>query len=119
MNFKVLLIAPYETTNVLNDNIDLNVIIPSGEVYFATFFTISNIQSLLNESSDGYFDAQDMVVVKDLTIFTIRFVIGNIIRNDRLNLVMSKIGLIHEVLPDVSTYEEIRDFGNPLYGIKD
>jgi hypothetical protein len=118
MNFKILLIAPYNTTNIINDNIDINVVLPSGDVYFATLFTIANIQSLLKSSTDGYFNAADMIIVEELTIPTIRFVVNNIIQNKCLDLVMSKIGVIKEVLPDILTYEEIEDFGCPVKGIK-
>jgi hypothetical protein len=118
MEFKILLTTPYEYINILNDNIDINVILPTGEVYFGVFFSIANIQNLLEKSDSGYFNSEDMIIVKELTVPTIRYAVTNIINNGVIELVMSKIGYIKSVLPGISTYEEIKDFGCPLYGLK-
>src|ERR1700761_2364920 len=106
MDFKVLLIAPYENIDILNDNIDINVVLPTGDVYSATLFTIANIQAMLEKSDDGYFNSEDMIIVKELTVPTIRFAINNIINNGSIELTMSKVGHIQDVLPGILTYEE-------------
>lgn len=64
--------------NPENDNVDIEVVFNNQERYSATYFTIANIQSLMERyTSTGecnygqYFWAIDMVIVRDLREETI------------------------------------------------
>ena len=118
MDFKILFIAPHDAVDILNDNIDVNLILSTGEVYFAVLFTIMNIQTLLKESKEGFIYSTDMIIVNDLSMQTIRSVFNNILQSKIIENCMIKIGYIKDVLPNVVSYEEINDFGSPKYGIR-
>jgi hypothetical protein len=61
-------------TDALDDNVDVFVDFVTGERYVATFFTIANIQRLMDKDAETgecagglYFWATDMVIVRSLT----------------------------------------------------
>jgi len=70
-----------------DDNVDVHVRLESGERYVATFFTLRNIQGLMDkdkktgEGSGKYFWASDMVIVLDLNDATIRKTVEEMIAN--------------------------------------
>jgi hypothetical protein len=53
MNFKIYFPASYLVKDIYNDNIDINVILEDGQVFFATFFTLQNIQWLIAKALSG------------------------------------------------------------------
>lgn len=90
--FKIIFPTGYEGTDSLNDNIDINIILDNGKIYFATFFTINNINDLMRKENIGYFSADSMVIVESLEKENIYYSIKNIILNDDLNNLCSEIG---------------------------
>nr|WP_288837200.1 hypothetical protein [uncultured Flavobacterium sp.] len=107
MNFKIKFPGGYRIENISNDNIDVNVITENGFVFFATFFTISNIQDLLTRQEEVYFWATDMIIITDLEIKTIRKAIFEIVNNEHLSLSFSEIGTIEQVYSNISSYEDV------------
>ena len=106
--FKILIPSGYQIYNSNNDNIDINLVLRDGSIYFATLFTIENIQSLLKSNSSSYFWATDMIIVKDLEKLTIKEAIKEIIRDDLLEVSFSKIGIIGDMKLGFDTFEDIQ-----------
>ncbi len=89
--------SSYEDVDVLNDSIDIKNALSSDIVYSGTLFTLSNIRYLLGQSDLLCFHAEDMIIVKDLTFFTINEAIKNIIKNNLIGSYMSMIGTVNEI----------------------
>ena len=106
LEFKIIVPAGYNVQNIFNDNIDLNIILPDGTVFFTTFFTLKNIQTLIED--ELYFWSTDMVIVKDLKKETIKKAVTQIIKDGYVELSFSKIGTI-ETIYFKKKYEEIED----------
>lgn len=106
--FKILLPSGYNVHDIYDDNIDVNVALRSGIVYFATFFTIFNIQTLMSNEGVIYFWSTDMVIIKDLRTETIREAVSKIIEDGLLDVSFSKIGIIEDVYPE-KIFEELNE----------
>jgi hypothetical protein len=104
MEFKIIFPSGYSVLNIDNDNIDVNVVLPNGEVYFGTLFTIANIQCLMDKEGEHYFWATDMIVVKDLSEEMIYKAIKELINSDYLFQALTKIGSIETVNQGSKTY---------------
>ena len=83
--YTVRILSQFEF-DIYDDNIDVEVRFESGERYIPTFFTVRNIQSLMDknkvtgENSNGkYIWAADMVIVETLTDDVIRATIDDLI----------------------------------------
>lgn len=107
--FKIMFPSGFCVKNLDDDNIDVNVILPNGFVYFGTLFTLLNIRSLMKNSDELYFWATDMIIVKDLKKETIRSTIFKIIEDGYLEMAFSKIGTIKDIYTDKNSYDEIDD----------
>ena len=105
--FKIIFPSGYAIQNITNDNIDVNVILSNGSVYFATVFTILNIQSLMTNEEALYFWSMDMIVIKDLAKETIRNAVAKIIEDGYLEYSFSKIGTIDSVYPGKELFKDI------------
>ena len=92
MDFELRYPVGYSVENPEDDNIDLNVILTNGDVYFATAFTLKNIEKLLVKSELVHFWSTDMFIVKDLTIETIEKAVAEMITVGHLENAFSKIG---------------------------
>ncbi len=83
MKYKIFYPTGFQVKDILNDNIDINIIFENGDTYFATLFTIKNVEYLMktatNEIEKKYFWATDMIIVKDLMEKTINETIEHII----------------------------------------
>lgn len=110
MKYKVLVFASHDDINPSDDNIDINVVLSNGDVYFATLFTADNIVQLLKNAEGGYVYAVHMIIVKDLTVASIKEVVTNIIQEKRINSAMSKIGTIAQVGPDANSFDDVTKF---------
>ncbi|MEH3114032.1 hypothetical protein [Pedobacter terrae] len=77
--FKIKFPSGYEIADFFNDNIDLHVILPDNRIFFATAFTIINVQYLIEKEQDVYFWLTDMFIVKDLKKITIKRSVEKII----------------------------------------
>lgn len=98
--FKIISPGGYSVSDVLNENIDINVILEDEVVYFATCFTPLNIETLLlKEEKEVYFWATDMLIVKDLKKSTIREAVSQIIEDDLTEKILCRIGTIKTVYP--------------------
>lgn len=107
MDFKVVFPGGYNFNDYYDDNIDLNIILPNGCVFFSTFFTILNIKNLIERDNALYFWSTDMLIVKDLKKETIKNVIFNMIDDGYFESVCSYIGNINEVFPNIQNYCDI------------
>src|SRR5688572_23757080 len=108
MNFKILSPPGYQVKNILNENIDINVVFENGDVFFATLFTVQNIQTLMVRDKTPYFWATDMIIVEDLDKDTIKKAVGCAIADGYLDSAFTKIGTIEKVYPHGSTYEKLK-----------
>lgn len=80
-----------------DSNVDVEVKLCSGVRYFATFFTIQNIASLLQryktsgECASGlYFWATDMILVEKLSVDVIRETIKDLISTGEIEIALTK-----------------------------
>jgi hypothetical protein len=58
--FKVRCPAGYHVEDVFDDNLGLNMVLDTEEVFFATAFTVRNVQALLARSPEPYSWSVDM-----------------------------------------------------------
>jgi hypothetical protein len=107
--FKVIFPSGYEIIDLLNDNIDVNVIFDNGKVFFATLFTINNVQSLMLKDETVFFWAEDMLIVANLEKGTIRKVVEESIREGCFGRAFCEIGLIENIYGIDKSYDELND----------
>jgi hypothetical protein len=81
-----------QTWDASDDNIDVEITLSDERKYSATFFTISNIRTLMNknrltgECAGGiYFWAANMIVVEDLESETIRRTVAGLIKDGEID----------------------------------
>ena len=96
MDFKVLFPAGYQVNDILNDNTDINIVFENGDVYFAVFFTILNVEYLLVKDNIPYFWSDDMLIIKDLSQATIRESISLIVKTGCFVKAFTRIGRLGE-----------------------
>jgi hypothetical protein len=108
MDFKITFPGGYHETNELDDNIDVHIVLKSGDVFVGSLFTLSNIQKLINQFNSASFWASDMIIVKDLGHKTIREAIREIIDDEYLEHACTHIGRIEKRYPGIS-FEAIPD----------
>lgn len=110
MSFKVICPGGYTVEDMYNDNIDVNIILPDERIFFATFFTIINIQDLMQKDElKEYFWATDMVIVKDLGKETLRKAISKIIEEGYTETIFCKIGTVKTNYSETMFYEDLKD----------
>ncbi len=107
MNFKIKFPGGYRVSDIENDNLDVNVILPGGEVYFGCLFTLANIRQLMEQEGDHAFWATDMIVVSNLTRQTISKAIQELIDDGYLTQAFTHIGHISRVYSAYTTYEDV------------
>jgi hypothetical protein len=107
VKFKIIFPSGYDVKNINNDNIDINVVLPNERVYFATLFTLQNIQMLMQSSELSYFWSTDMIIVKNLEKETIKKAVTQIIAEFHLEVSFSQIGTIKDVYPPKKTYGDL------------
>ncbi|REC49725.1 hypothetical protein [Chryseobacterium pennipullorum] len=90
-DFKIVFPSGYSVNDYYNDNIDLNIILPSGSVFFSTFFTIINVKNLIDKDDAVYFWSTDMLIVKDLKKETIKNVVFNMIKDEYLECACTEV----------------------------
>lgn len=80
--------------DIANDNVDVAVEFANGKQYIATFFTVLNIQRIMEgyqhtgECLYGtYFWCSDLIVVKDLRMETIEATIKDLIQREMLETI--------------------------------
>jgi len=97
MQFKVLFPAPYQVTDIYDDNLDVNIVLEGGDVYFGTLFTLKNINKLIGINSDVYFWSTDMLILKELSHQGIYAAVEAVLNDGYLDEIFSKIGTIETV----------------------
>lgn len=80
-----------------DDNVDIEVVLPSGERFGATVFTLQNLHSLMakfrktGECNGGqYFWAADMIVVEKLTVQSLVEMIDDLLNSGSFPLAFQK-----------------------------
>jgi hypothetical protein len=95
--YKITVHAGSEGLDPINDNVDVEVVFDNGSRYIATFFTLENIQKIMQEYEQSgecmkgfYFWATDMIVVRRLSRETIAKVVGDLISKGEFDKAFSK-----------------------------
>lgn len=111
-NYKVIFPTGYKNTNIVNDNIDINIVFETGEVYCASLATLENIQSFFS-IGDIYYWMSDMIIMKDLKKDTIRLMIDQVIieREYLFDSIFDKIGNIDTIFGGLS-YDQLVDMND-------
>ena len=86
MNYKVTSLSPFNDIDSENDNVDIEVKFQDGSSYVATFFTLINIQSLLNKYANSgecfnglYHWCANMIIINEITIKSIELTVSDLI----------------------------------------
>lgn len=97
-NLKVQMLPREGGLNIDDDNVDVEITLPDGQVYSATFFTLANLKSLMagyrksGECANGlYVWAADMIVVEKLTRETIQKSIEDMVQTGEIYSACSRI----------------------------
>lgn len=97
-NFELFIHAQNVNELVHEGNVDVEITLDNGDVYTATFFSLSNIASLFRKNAESgecaggvYFWATDMIIVEILTESVIRKTVTDLIESGELGLVCTKI----------------------------
>jgi len=104
MIYKIFSILSHDAHDVNNDSIDLHVITEEGKVFFATFITRANISEIMTQQGLTHLWIEDMVIVEDIHIETIKNAVVAIIKDLILDRAFSEIGDIKKI------YGPDRDF---------
>ena len=96
-NFKIKYPTGYQVKDIYNDNLDIHIILPNEEVYFATLFTLANIKDLMENDGTIHFWASDMIIVRSLNELDITTAIDEMISSTYFANAFSKIGTIQSV----------------------
>ncbi|MDE0398051.1 MAG: hypothetical protein OXL96_09625 [Candidatus Poribacteria bacterium] len=87
-------IAPLDPDN---DNVDVQVNFPNGDNFSATFFTLQNIDTLMQHytktgecAAGSYFWASNMIIVQKLTEQTICEAIDDLLAGEEFTSIFSK-----------------------------
>lgn len=99
--FKILCPGGYHVEDEFNGNIDLNIVLDTEEVFFATVFTVGNVQALLARSPEPYFWSVDMFVVDNLRVATIREAVASIVHEGLAATIFGRIGTTATVYGDL------------------
>ena len=85
--FKLQVVGP-QVWSPTDDNVDVEVRLPNGDLYVATFFTLANLQRLFEKNRESgeclsgrYFWASDMILVEELTIESMTDAVEDLIAN--------------------------------------
>ncbi len=107
MNFKIIFPTGHQVTDLQNDNLDINVVLPTGEVYWGCLFTLANIKLLMEREAGHFFWAADMVIVQDLQKETIYKAIRELLEAGHLQSALSCIGDISTLYPECEDYDSL------------
>ncbi|AWM14886.1 hypothetical protein DI487_14165 [Flavobacterium sediminis] len=110
MKFKVFLPTGYQIEKEDNDNLDINVILENGEIFFCTIFTIKNIDFLMKKNLLSFFWADNMVIIKDLSKRSILEFVKEALELDNFKIIFFKIGELGKTEGYDFLFDEINDF---------
>ena len=104
-DYKLTIYSGISPLNPDNDNVDVQVTFPNGESFSAVFFTLRNIEALMQEyrktgecAAGMYFWTSDMIIVEKLTEKTICETVDSLLVEEVFASVFSK----DESPPDIS-----------------
>ena len=102
----------WEVEDIFDANLDINIISTEGEVFFVCLFTLKNIEKLMLHGETVAFWADDLIIVPDLSLNTIRLAADEVVENG----LGTFIGNIEKVFGVPPIYGEILEGlkGNPL-----
>ena len=110
MDYKIIFSTEWPRANILNDNVDINVVMENGTIYWGTLFTIQNIKHLMEKEKQSFFWSVDMVIVKELSSKDINEVVYSIVDSGIIEQIFSNIGNIEQQFPGV-VFEDIVHMG--------
>ncbi|MGO8746356.1 MAG: hypothetical protein ACLQNE_10230 [Thermoguttaceae bacterium] len=97
-HYKIIVVAGTQGLDPLRDNVDVEVVFDDGSRFVATFFTLENVQMIMDgyrqtgECSKGlYFWASDMILVRRLTRQNIAKVVGDLIGEGEFEKAFSQV----------------------------
>jgi hypothetical protein len=97
-HYKITVFAGTQGIEQLDDNVDVEVVFDDGTRYMATFFTLENVQKIMNnyeqtgECMKGfYFWASDMILVRRLSRENIAKVVGDLIGKGEFERAFSRV----------------------------
>jgi hypothetical protein len=111
MEFKITFPAGYNETNEIDGNIDVHIVLESGDVFVATLFTLPNIQKMITQFNSASFWTSDMVIVKGLSHATIRDAVQELIDDEYLQHACTHIGSVEKRYPGTA-FEQIPDMAD-------
>lgn len=109
MNYKIIFPTGYinAETNILNNNIDINIIFDTGDIYFGVLITAINIQNIMKRSNESYFFIDDLFIIRDLRKETIENSINTVIEQDIFTEIFTKIGILGENFYNGVSFESL------------
>ncbi|MCD7901066.1 MAG: hypothetical protein LUH22_14710 [Bacteroides sp.] len=114
--FKVIFPTGYLGTNIIDDNIDINVVLENGKVYFGVLGTLENIRTSFAKG-DLYYWSTDLLIVKDLKKDTIKEVLQATINEGYFESIFCQIGTILTQF-ETDNFDEIEDMNDIAEYIK-
>lgn len=106
--FKLKFPSGYNIDDVSNENIDINVYMPNGDIFFATLFTLNNIAGLMQKDRSVCFWSDSMIIVQDLEKATIKASITAMIEDGYLHHAFSNIGNMSGANAVYKSYESLK-----------
>ena len=82
----------HHVEDVFDGNLDLNIVLDTEEVFFATAFTVRNVQALLACSPETYFWSVDLFILDNLSVPTILAAVAHIVQAGMADTVFGQIG---------------------------
>lgn len=114
MNYKIVFPAGYINVeaDILDNNIDVNIVFDTGDIYFGVLVTTVNIQHIMQKNNELYFWEEDFLILKDLNKKTIKNAISKVIELDTFSKIFTKIGILGEEYFNGISYESLPDMNN-------
>jgi hypothetical protein len=108
MKYKIRFPTGWTDINESNDNIDINVVLENGEVYWGIIFSVQNIEYLMKKEGNSFFSCSSMAIVSELNPQNIHDLITSIVDSGFIEDVFSNIGTIEKQFPGL-TFQDIPD----------
>ncbi len=106
-DYQLLIFTGPDSLDPQDDNVDVEVVFPDGERYVATFFTLKNLETIMNRHAKSgecnygkYLWAADMVIVHELTTETIRETVAHMILERELESAFSRVAEVVKTPPN-------------------
>jgi hypothetical protein len=117
-HYKIKVLAGTERLDPIDDNVDVEVLFDDGARYMATFFTVRNIQKLMDQYQQTgecmkglYFWASGLIVVRTLTRQNIAKAVGDLVGKKEFERAFSRTESSEPLQPMVDA-----DAGRPEHG---